>query len=449
MLYAAIIAVSSCKDPEADTPPKSSFTVDQTSGKADVTEFTFTVNQVDADAITLYPYGKAFASWGTVLIDPKDFVNGVATKKFKYTHVGEFQAIVVSNNHTSDGESVANKESDAKTITISSDKASMSAKDFKLAYKYKDGDKDVTINSLTTEVSGNDITVTMPYGDAKSKVDVKNLVATFTADPFSTVNVGATAQTSDKTANNFETPVTYKVVANDGTTGAASEYKVTVVVTPIEKWIGIKSFKGKLGTVKDRAVNAFTDSTAGVIVVYDVNGTKAEDFKEVKVAYELNGKFAALKYSPTGTGTFKPLAQEAKLDLSAGTKKVKVYSQDSASVDGIKDYTVYAIAAPAVLTLSFDDLNPIVVGTTKDFNIELKALTQGTKTYNTYYSLSTLPAGVTMSNFYVTDASGVRTNFSTGDAVDFSKPVTFEIEFTDANLGITYIISYKAILKQV
>lgn len=69
-------------------------------------------------------------------------------------------------------------------------------------------------------ISGQNIAVTMPYG-----TDVTSLVATFTTSGAS-VHVGSTAQTSGSTPNNFTSPVSYVVTAEDGSTAT---YTVTVV----------------------------------------------------------------------------------------------------------------------------------------------------------------------------------------------------------------------------
>ena len=64
------------------------------------------------------------------------------------------------------------------------------------------------------------ITLTVPY-----ETPVTSLVATFTKSYLSTVKVGNTNQVSGVTQNNFTNPVTYTVVAEDGSTKA---YVVTV-----------------------------------------------------------------------------------------------------------------------------------------------------------------------------------------------------------------------------
>ena len=122
LMLSAWFLASSCDDEEAASPPKSSLDVNVTTGPANDTEFTFTVTQVNADAVTLYPYGIAKAVWGTITIT--DFEDGVAVVPFTYAQVGTFEAVVVSNNHTADGSSVKNSVSNAESITITSNRNS-------------------------------------------------------------------------------------------------------------------------------------------------------------------------------------------------------------------------------------------------------------------------------------------------------------------------------------
>jgi hypothetical protein len=121
--------LSSCNDDEASAPPQTSFTVDKFTGDANETEFTFVIDQVNAKAISLLPYGADRPSLGGILVE--NFENGKATVKFKYAEVGTFQAVVVTNNHTGDGD-VKNTYSDTETITIGSDKNEL--KDFSFVH---------------------------------------------------------------------------------------------------------------------------------------------------------------------------------------------------------------------------------------------------------------------------------------------------------------------------
>lgn len=67
----------------------------------------------------------------------------------------------------------------------------------------------------------------LPFG-----TDVSSLAPEFTAVPKSTVNVGGVEQVSGTTVNDFSSPVTYSVVAEDGAT--TRNYSVLVNVTKVD-----------------------------------------------------------------------------------------------------------------------------------------------------------------------------------------------------------------------
>jgi len=90
-----------------------------------------------------------------------------------------------------------------------------------------------------TAFSIKDLPVTFTIDEAQQKIynadslpyqtDVSQLVAQFSAVPNSTVKVGSAVQQSGVTVNNFSSPVTYTVVAQDGST--TRNYTVMVNVT--------------------------------------------------------------------------------------------------------------------------------------------------------------------------------------------------------------------------
>jgi hypothetical protein len=212
LIGAMWFSVVSCDNDDIAKPPKPTLTVDKTTGLVGDTEFTFTITQVNADAISLLPYGLPGGDGGVIV---KDFENGVATVKFTYSKPGTFNAIVRSNNHSDDGKSV-NTQSDPVQITISSDDNSITEFTFEEI-------------STKTEIdqSAQTIKVTVPYG-----TDLTKLKATYTASGFTTVTVGSAQQTSGATENNFTGPVVYTVTANNG---ATRNYTVTLIVTEVEK----------------------------------------------------------------------------------------------------------------------------------------------------------------------------------------------------------------------
>ncbi|MBN2627819.1 MAG: BspA family leucine-rich repeat surface protein [Spirochaetales bacterium] len=82
-------------------------------------------------------------------------------------------------------------------------------------------------------ISGTDIALTVPYEDiyyedGDKDINAKNLIATFTTSENVTVKVGETIQISGTTTNDFSSPATYTVSAEDGST---ESYTVTAWIT--------------------------------------------------------------------------------------------------------------------------------------------------------------------------------------------------------------------------
>jgi hypothetical protein len=155
------------------------------------------------------------------------------------------------------------------------------------------------------------IAVTVPYG-----TPVTSMVATYITTGAS-VNVGATAQASGTTANNFTNPVVYTVTAGDATTAS---YTVTVTVASFgAKAITAYSVVGVAGTINETAktiavtvpsgtnvtalVATYTTTGTGVTVgvATQTSGTTANDFTAA-VAYVVTaGDASTATYTVTVT----------------------------------------------------------------------------------------------------------------------------------------------------
>ena len=80
-----------------------------------------------------------------------------------------------------------------------------------------------TGEAAVIDATAKTIAIEMPFGTI-----VTALKPTFTISNYATIKVGATAQVSGVTANDFTNPVTYAVTSEDGKT--VSEWVVTVTV---------------------------------------------------------------------------------------------------------------------------------------------------------------------------------------------------------------------------
>jgi hypothetical protein len=414
--------VISCADDEIATPPKPTLT--PSTNTAEVGDpITFTITSGKADAVSLLPYGLPGGDAGVLLT----FVDGVATVDFAYSRPGTFQAIAVANNHSGDGESVENVQSNPVTITITSSAKAISGFRF---IRVKETDTAFELEDVSTatviDEAAKTITVTVPFG-----TDITKLTAAFSASAHSTVTVNGAEQTTEATVNNFSSPLMYTVTADDG---SSAVYTVTVNVTPVETITTIKSIKAVAVSkaAKDKALGVSIDNTGREIVVYDVLGTPDTQFDSVTIEYALDGKFAILKHAD------KKMAQKQRLNLTT-PQEVDVYSQDSTTAGGIQTYTIYAVDAPK-LTLSFPALNPDPAAGVQPngFAINISAL-KGTDVdaINTV-ATTTDPAGVAVTGWKVNGAPFIPG----GTPVDYSAPAKFELTVTDSNIGVTYTVVY-------
>jgi hypothetical protein len=403
-------ALSRCKDDDVAAPPKPNFVANKTSAEVGE-EITFTVSKVTAEAISLHPYGLPGTDAGVLI---SNFSNPTAEVKFSYARPGTFQAIVVANNASGDGSSIKNVKSDPVSITISSSKKEISEFEF----------KSVSAKG-TIDQTAKTIAVTVPYGTS-----LTNLKAKYTVSAFSKVSVSGVVQQNDTTLNDFSSPKVYTVTANNG---SSTTYTVTVSVTPIETINTVKSISPK-ATSKgsgNKTLEVAIDNSARTIVVLDTLGTQLSQYDSVTLGYELNGKFAILKYNN------KVMPQNQRLDLRT-PKEIVVYSQDSTNAGGIQTYDVYAVSAPK-LTLSFPNLNPDPAAAAKpvNFNINVTALRGTSLSSIVTNSTITTPPGVTVSSIKANN-----TAFTSGTAVNYTDSVKFEVSVNDSNLGISYTITY-------
>ena len=98
-----------------------------------------------------------------------------------------------------------------------------------------------SIDNLAGTITGNNIAVTLPFGTNPSA-----LVATFVTTGAS-VKVGNTTQVSGTTPNDFTNPVTYTVIAADGST---QDYTISVTIAPATaKAITAYSIDNLAGTI--------------------------------------------------------------------------------------------------------------------------------------------------------------------------------------------------------
>jgi hypothetical protein len=401
-----------CQD-EVEPPASPTFTVNRTSGFANSTEFVFTVNQVGANSISLLPFGTELPNKGGILINPTDFVNGTATIRFSYNDVGTFNAVVVASNFTSDGETIERTISAPAAITITSDQGAISEFSFPTS----------TSTTITQPVGAapGTIEVVVPFG-----TNLTNLVAKFSASRFSTVRVGSTVQESEKTSNNFTSPVTYSITSHNG---VIRSYTVSVTVTPAEAITTVKSASGVATSkaAKNASYSALVDNVARNIVVLGTFDALPEYFDSVRVKYALDGRFAKMNIGAV------ELKQDSLLNLTT-SRSVSVLAQNQTS----SNYTWYGAIAPRLDMNLLSPLPTLISAKVTGFEIEL-TVAKGTSiaSINTTAVVAARPG---------TTITGITANgapFVSGNPVSFTdKKAEFKLSISDTNLGISYVVTY-------
>jgi len=170
------------------------------------------------------------------------------------------------------------------------------------------------------------IAVSVPYG-----TNVTALVASFTTTG-SSVTVNSNPQTSGVTANNFTSPVTYRVTAADSST---QDYVVTVTVLNIQ---ATPTFSPNSGAIA-LGVTPITITSAGADTIY----------------YTTNGSTPT-----TGSNT---IASGGTITLSSVANPIKAYAVKSGYTDSAigtsGTYTQAAATAPSSIVLAVGTVNPV------------------------------------------------------------------------------------------
>jgi len=410
--------------------------VDKTTGVLSSTTFTFTVNQVTANSVTLFPYGQGQANWGTV---PITFSGGAATVTFKYDRVGTFNAVVVTNNNTTDPDgkiSIKNTVSSPTAITITNNGSTFSK--FLVEKSISRTNPLDKVNHIVKD--------TVPFGSPAT------LKATFATDGYATVTVGGTAQKSDTTANSFASPVTYTVKSQDGS--STTTYTASVYVIPVEKNTAIKSVSGVATSTasKKAAVPSSVDNVGKTVVFYQPYGTVTGWQDSVEVSYALSGSFSILKY---GADVVK-MKQGRRVDLTTSTKTLVVVPQDSitsvpAGTTPNATYSLYTATQVPKLELAFNSLVPTVAAKTDGFGISANVITGTTVASLATTATITQVAGITVTSIIASNADNSNVDITPpslilpGTAtINYKKPVTFTVTVNDANIGKIYQVVYTA-----
>jgi len=408
--------MNSCKTDEAATPAAATVSADRLTTNL-ATPVTFTISEVSASAVTLFPYGTENANLGSIAVT---FTNGSAVIPFTYSQVGTWNAVVITNNNTTDARgkvSVKNTPSQILSIKVGNNRARFS----------KFNVDKTTSRKVALDTTNKVVNDTIPWDPSATGFQI---VSNYTADAFSKVFVGTTEQVSGTTKNNFSSTVTYTVKSENGL--QSTPYTVHVYMTPAATDNKIKSVAGSATSKKAGGliVVGVVDNTNKLVVLYQPYGTPTEFNDSLKFKYTLSSGFAVLKYGG------KALKQDSTLNLLT-SKTLVVYAQDSTTAN----YTLYASVSPK-LSLYLQPPVAVTDVATSGYNIAFTVAAGTAVTALNTSSAITTPAGVTVSSTMVSIAGADPVPFTSGDPIDYSKPAKFTLSVNDANLGITYNVVY-------
>jgi len=437
------------------------------------------VEQVGAGDISLLLYGTDNPSFGGVLLSKSQFTNGVATVDVTYGHVGTFQAVAASTNHSGDGSSVKTSYSSPVTIKITSDKATLS--DFSF-----DGSTDTKVTpDDDNEANEHDVVITMPWSKSN---DLGKLKLRYSAAAESKVTVGGTAQESDKTENNYKIgavddvgfitygPITYTVTSQD--THASRTYNVYVkqikaeINTKVKSLSAIIANKGKLGredadyakaqlkVATGRILPSYVDNDNSVIVIYDTLHVNPAVYDSLALDWALDGKFANIKFHENNWGKHHAADRVKGKDTVSlkGTDmplELEVTQEDSTAALGARQVFEIFVAEAPRLRAKVTNITPKKEGDSNEaFAVNIDVIS-GTAVEALALDLTfavptkfDLPANTTITNVDIvqdgnvvvttTEAAGV---WSSDTNVNLKKAVTVKATVKTTGLP-TYIVSY-------
>ncbi|MDD2412912.1 MAG: hypothetical protein PHR79_08365, partial [Bacteroidales bacterium] len=266
------------------------------------------------------------------------------------------------------------------------------------------------------DATAHTVALTVPSG-----TDVTALVPTFTLSTGATAKVGAVAQVSGTTANNFTAPVTYNVTAEDGTTTQAWVVTVTVTTDPASTETDILTFD-----LTSPAVTGIVDATAHTVALTVPSGTNVT---------------ALVPTFTLSTGATAKVGAVAQVSGTTANNFTAPVTYNVTAEDGTTTQawvvTVTVTTDPASTEtdiLTFDLTSPAVTGIV-DATAHTVALTVPSGTDVTaLVPTFTLSTGATAKVCAVAQVSGTTAN-------DFTAPVTYNVTAEDGTTTQAWVVT--------
>ena len=288
--------------------------------------------------------------------------------------------------------------------------------------KVKSSEKDILAFNFSNPVvkgviSGSNISLTVPAG-----TNVTSLVSNFSVSDKATVKVGSTAQVSGTTSNDFISPVTYTVTAEDGTT---KSYKVTVTLAQAQTKSAAKDITS-FAFVNPSVLGKISDTIIDLIVPAGTNVTSlvptftSSALSTVKIG-------STIQVSGTSVNNFSN-ALEYIVTAEDGTSKsyLVIVTVSSAPKSSSKDLLSFSFSNPAI--------NGVISGS--NISLTVPAGTNVTVLIPTFTNsaLSTVKVGA------ISQISGTTPN-------NFTTPVTYSVTAEDGT-SKNYIVTVTVLSSQ-
>ena len=255
----------------------------------------------------------------------------------------------------------------------------------------------------TIDETAKTIAVAMPNG-----TNVKALVATYTTTGAG-VQVGALAQTSGTTPNDFTSPVAYTVTDASGKTAT---YTVTVAVAlSAAKAITAYSLNGAAGTIDESAMSIavtlpFGTNLSALIATFTTTGSSVTE----------------------GAAALQQVSGSTPNDFSSNPTTYTITAADGTSTAYSVNVTLAPATAKAITVYSLNGVAGTINETAKSIAVTLP---NGTNVTGLVATFTTTGAGVKAGS--VTQISGTTPN-------NFADPVVYTV--TDANgTPVTYTVT--------
>ncbi|MBB6734144.1 S-layer homology domain-containing protein [Cohnella zeiphila] len=278
------------------------------------------------------------------------------------------------------------------TVTV----APNSAKDI-ASFSFPEQTGPATINSSAHAVS-----IQVAYGTS-----LNGLVASFALSPGAAAKVGTATQVSGTTANDFSSPVTYKVTAENG---SSQSWKVTVTVAVNDA----KDFTAF--SLAEQTGAAVIDAAAHTVSIEVANGT---DLSNLAAAFALSAGASAkvgtaAQVSGTTANDFTTPVTYIVTATDGSSQIWTVTVTVAAAVSSAKDITAFSLAEQSAAA--------VIDATAHTVSIEVANGTDA----GSLVAAFALSAGASAKVGAAAQVSGTTAN-------DFTSPVTYEVTAEDGS----------------